>query len=132
MMKKLFLIFSHQLTPDQREDAVLSLSIDPNGFVSLPESLQSLWSNIPSNQSGLIDYLKPFREWLESNCEVGDYVFISGDLGAVYLMVNVTRDLGLIPIYSTTERKVLEKKMPDGTIKAERIFKHKIFREYGK
>ena len=61
-----------------------------------------------------------------------DFVLIQGDFGAVYLMVNFAFSLGLIPVYATTERIVVEKRMQDNTVKSERIFKHKMFRRYEK
>jgi len=45
-------------------------------------------------------------------------------------MVNYAFSMGLLPVYSTTEREVMVKQMQDNTVKSERIFQHKIFRRY--
>ena len=54
-MKKMFLLFSHSLTPSQIEDAKSNLGIEK--FVYLPEDLQLLWSDIPSDLESLKEYL---------------------------------------------------------------------------
>lgn len=126
-MHKMLLLFSHNLTEDQIKDARVSLIAEP---VSLPFELKQLWQDIPPEETSIYQYLSPFRKWLKENATINDYVLIQGDFGAVYLMVNYSYSLSLIPIYSTTERKVVEIKMPDGTLKIEHIFKHMIFRRY--
>jgi hypothetical protein len=129
-MPKMLLLFSHALTRDQEEDANNCLNI--RGFVPLSHELQKLWMNLPPTKSSLRDSLKPFRSWLEENGNHSDFVLIQGDFGAVYSMVNFAFSLCLIPVYATTERIVLEKRMQDNTVKSERIFKHKMFRRYEK
>lgn len=128
-MYKMLLLFSHELTVDQREDADASLAI--NEFVSLSPDLQELWRNILPMKSLLSDYLEPFRRWIEENADLGDYVLIQGDFGAAYSMVNFAFSAGVIPVYATTERESVEVQMPDGSVKLERIFKHRMFRIYG-
>jgi len=127
-MHKMLLLFSHELTVDQREDADASLTI--NEFVPLPPHLQESWRNIPPMKSLLSDYLDLFRRWIEENADLGDYVLIQGDFGAAYSMVNFAFLSGLIPVYATTERESVETQMPDGSVKLERIFKHRMFRRY--
>jgi hypothetical protein len=126
----MLLMFSHKLTEDQKEDASTALGV--REFVALPDDLQNLWMNIPPIMSLLSEYLEPIRSWLKENANHSDYVLIQGDYGAVYLMVNYAFFVGLIPVYSTTERKVVEKLMPDNVVKSERVFKHKMFRRYEK
>jgi len=127
-MNKMLLLFSHELTVDQREDADASLTI--NEFVPLSPDLQELWENIPPIKPMLSDYLEPFRRWIKENADWGDYVLIQGDFGAAYSMVSFAFSAGLIPIYATTERESIETQMPDGGVKLERIFKHRMFRRY--
>lgn len=127
-MPKMLLLFSHLLTEDQEEDANKCLNISE--FIPLSQDLQKLWMYIPATKSSLRDYLKPFRSWLKENGNHGDFVLILGDFGAVYSMVNYAFSVGLIPVYATTERVVVEKRMPDNVVKSERIFKHKMFRRY--
>ncbi len=122
-MPKMLLLFSHALTGDQEEDANKCLNI--REFVPLSPDLRKLWMNIPPTKSSLHDYLSPFRSWLKENVNYGDY-------GAVYSMVNFAFSVGLIPVYATTERVMVEMRMQDNTVKSERIFKHKMFRRYEK
>jgi len=55
----------------------------------------------------------------------GDYVLIQGDFGAVYIKVNFAFSVDLIPVYSTTEREVVEKAMPDNTVRSGRVFRYR-------
>lgn len=127
-MKKMFLLFSHNLTQTQIDDAQNSLEIKE--FVSLPNDLQMGWSNIPSEIESLKEYLIPFRNFLTENSEYDDVVLIQGDFGAVYQMVNFAKDLGLKAVYATTTRVIEEIVVDDKTVKKS-IFEHRRFREYG-
>lgn len=126
-MKKMFLLFSHNLTQTQIDDAQNSLEIKE--FVSLPNDLQMVWSNIPSEIESLKEYLIPFRNFLTENSEYEDVVLIQGDFGAVYQMVNFAKDLGLKAVYATTTRVIEEVVINDKTVKKS-IFEHRRFREY--
>ncbi len=129
-MPKMLLVFSHELTPEQIEDARTTLSI--NEFVPLPSDLQKLWQNIPPGEPSITSYMEHFRRFIEYNAEKGDYALIQGDFGAVYIMVNVAFSLDLVPVYATSEREVVEKRVSDNTVRSERVFKHRIFRRYEK
>jgi hypothetical protein len=129
-MPKMLLIFSHYLTPDQIEDAKRKLCV--NDFVPLPSDMQKLWQNIPATEPSISNYLNTFNKFIRENANEGDYVLIQGDFGAVYLIVNFVFSISLIPVYATTERDVVEKHMPDNTVRSERVFKHRIFRRYEK
>jgi hypothetical protein len=128
-MATLFLLFNHQFTADQEADAGASLYVDP--IVSLPPDLQALWSNIPPELPGVKEYLEPVRTWLAAQARAGDCVLIQGDFGACWLMVNISLELGLAPVHSTTERQALEEHQPDGSVKLVYHFQHRIFRRYG-
>lgn len=127
-MPKMLLLFSHELTQDQVKDARATLNITE--FVPLSLDLEGLWKNIPPTKPSLSEHLEPIRKWMKGRGDPGDYILIQGDFGAVYLMVNFAFSIDLIPIYSTTEREVVEKAMPDNMVRSERVFRHKIFRRY--
>jgi len=129
-MSKMLLLFSHELTKEQKEDASTTLNIDE--FVLMAPDLQKLWKDIPPTLPSLSNYLEPFRKWIKENASYGDFALIQGDFGAVYSMVTFAFSAGLIPVYATTEREVVVKQMQDNTVKSERIFRHKIFRRYEK
>jgi hypothetical protein len=126
-MKQLFLLFSHTLTEEQIVDAKNSLQID--NFVSLPDDLQILWSNIPPNIDKIDNYLQPIKEFIKLKANKNDMILIQGDFGAIYQMVNFTKDLELIPIYATTKRETKKITQDDKIIKTS-IFKHIKYREY--
>lgn len=125
----LFLLFNHRLTPDQEQDAAISLGVRDR--VSLPADLGELWRQIPPELSELGDYLKPVREWLSSEAKAHDYVLIQGDFGACFLMVKFALEQGLIPVYATTKREAVEEHQPDGSVKMTHRFQHGQFRKYG-
>jgi len=123
----LYLLFSHNLTPEQIQDAQENWQVA--ACIFLPKQLQDLWSNVPPELTSLKDYLQPIFEWLR-NAQAGDLVLIQGDYGATYLMIQYAFERGLRPIYSTTLRKVVETPFPDGSIRTERVFAHHQFRFY--
>ncbi|MDY6861727.1 MAG: CRISPR-associated protein Csx20 [Thermodesulfobacteriota bacterium] len=129
MRRSLFLIFNHEVTEAQKKDAGNSLDI--GRVVHLPDELKQLWQQIPSDLDSIGSYLVPLKNWLVQKSIKGDYVLIQGDFGACYLMVNLAFDLGLIPIYSTTQREAVEEYNGDGSVKLVHQFKHRIFRKYG-
>lgn len=126
-MKKMFLLFSHTLTDIQIEDAVKSFSIEK--FVSLPNDLQVLWSNIPPEIDDLSSYLEPLKHYFLMEASLGDYMLIQGDFGGGYTMVNFAREQGFIPLYATTKRDVIEKTVEEKVVKTS-VFEHVKFREY--
>jgi hypothetical protein len=123
---KMFLFFSHKLTPHQIEDAQ-KMGIDE--FVELPKNLQKLWSNVPPELENLDEYIKPFYEFLEKNAKKNDYVLIQGDFGLSCKLASFCKEKGFIPVYSTTKRKAIEVKKNGKIIKTSE-FKHIKFRRY--
>jgi hypothetical protein len=129
-MSDLYLIFNHQLTTLQEHAAVSELGT--SRFHRLSPELQLLWSQIPSDLVELTAYLEPIVKWLSDNSQPADSILIQGDFGACYLMVTTAFQLGLIPVYSTTRREAVEEYGDDGTVKLVHLFKHVIFRKYGR
>lgn len=125
---RLFLFFSHKLTPEQAADAQNALGVTE--FVALPEALQTLWSNVPADAAALREYVQPLQTWLAAHAQAGDYVLVQGDYGAVWLLVQHALAQQLVPIYSTTAREVQEVLRPDGSIEKKSIFAHVRFRQY--
>ena len=130
-MKTLFLLFSHSLTSEQKQDAQDSLGVSE--FVSLPVELQQMFSNVPPELEELDDYLDPIINWINDNAFYeDDYILIQGDYGATYSLVKymIYRGSFATPIYATTERKSVDTVQDDGSIVTTRVFKHKRFRKY--
>lgn len=126
-MKKMFLLFSHNLNHSQIDDAKNSLKVGE--FISLARDLQSIWSNIPSDLETLDEYLIPLKIFLSENSKPKDIVLIQGDFGAVYHLVNFAKNLDLKTVYATTNR-IIEEFVKDGKTVKKSIFEHIRFREY--
>ncbi len=123
----MFLLFSHTLTPLQIEDAKKSLNVEE--FVYLPSNLQRIWSAIPPDIENIKDLLKPIEEFLVQSSKKDDFVLIQGDFGATCYMVSFSKEIDLIPIYSTNKRVAKEIKKGDKLIKISE-FKHLRYRRY--
>jgi len=126
-MKKLFLLFSHTLTPIQEQDAKESMGIE--AFVKLPDDLQKLWSNIPPYLTTLDVYLEPLKSYILQNASKDDVFLIQGDFGGCYTMVNFVKSHGMEAVHSTTMRDVVEKTV-NGKVEKFSRFEHVIFRLY--
>jgi len=127
-MKKIVLLFSHQVTETQKEELHKNWKIDE--FVVLPYNLQQIWSNIPADAVSIVTLLEPIKIFLSANVEKGDLALIQGDFGAVYDMINYVKSLELTPVYATTKRIVSEYKNEEGKTVKKSIFEHRRFREY--
>ncbi len=126
--QRLFLIFNHTITSLQETDARKSLRIGE--IIDLPEALKPIWNQIPPDLPAIGKHLEPVMRWLAENASTGDYVLIQGDFGACHILVEFAFAKGLIPVYSTTDREVLEEHGPDGSVKLTHKFQHRIFRRY--
>ena len=128
MSQSIFLIFNHDITPVQESDAYSSLGVQQT--INMPPDLKDLWRQIPPALPEIRSYLNPLKDWLAGHARKNDYVLIQGDFGACFIMVNFAFEIGLIPIYSTTEREVAEEHKEDGTVNLSHQFRHRIFRRY--
>ncbi len=129
MKPKLFLLFNHQITDEQRKDAAASLAV--SSIMEPPEAIRDVWKRIPPELPAIDEHLAPVISWISRQAGAGDYLLVQGDFGATYLMVRFAIEKGMIPIYSTTERIVVEEKQADGTIHLLHAFRHRRFRKYG-
>ena len=129
-MKKLILLFSHNLTTDQITEINNKLNIEE--FISLPDNLQKLWSNFPPEGEFPCEIADKFIYFLEKYSDKKDYILIQGEFGLVYYIVNWCFDNERIPIYATSKRVFFEEKYSNGEIKNIHIFKHINFRKYVK
>jgi len=123
---KMFLLFSHKLTDEQKNDAY---SLGISEFVKLPENLQQKWSNVPADMENLDGYIDEFYEFLEKNAKKGDYALIQGDFGMCCKMADFCKKIGVVPVYATTKRVAKEIKKGDKVVKISE-FKHVKFRRY--
>ncbi|MBU4184630.1 MAG: hypothetical protein KKC23_00200 [Proteobacteria bacterium] len=128
MSEKLFLIFNHEITPAQKNDALSSFGIQQ--IISMPPDLKELWRQVPPDLTEISNYVGPVKDWLASQAKKKDYVLIQGDFGACFIMANFAFEIGLIPVYSTTGREATEEHKDDGTVNLMHQFRHRIFRRY--
>lgn len=127
-MKQIFLLFSHKLTPIQREELEKDFSVDK--IIGLPIELQSIWSNIPPEPPTIKNHLKDIFNWLKEKSKPNDLVLVQGEFGAVYMTVDFCKKIELVPIYATTKRKVIKETLSDETVKVKRVFTHVRFRKF--
>ena len=130
MARALYLIFNHQITDLQRRDAIKSLGVER--IVEMPTHLKHLWRNIPPDLPDIKGHITPVMEWLSTRAVQGDFALIQGDYGACYILVQFAFERGLVPIYSTTFREAIEECQEDGSITLKHVFRHCIYRRYGK
>lgn len=124
MDKRLILLFSHKLTPQQLKDAKETLQC--NKIIYLTDELLYKWQNITPETD-----IQIFKDFLIENAKIGDYVLIQGEWGTTYNMVNFAKEKNMIPIYSSTARKVIEEKSgSDNKVIKTSIFEHRGFYRY--
>ena len=126
-MKKMFVLFSHELTEKQERDAKESLGV--SSIIYPPWEVQRILMDIPAQAENVKEIIKPVIVWLESHLKVNDYVLIQGEFGTTFLLVDMVFRKGGIPIYSTTRRYHREVAYGDNVI-IEKIFEHERFRIY--
>lgn len=126
-MTRMFLLFSHTLSEEQKNDAEHTLHVKE--FIYLDEGMQTLWSNIPTDTPTLDDTLIPIKNYITENITQNDIVLIQGDFGAVYNIVNFLKKIDIKCVYATTKRVVKAEHIDNKIIKKS-IFEHRIFREY--
>lgn len=130
---KLFTLLNHSLTQEQLAQIhTLNITeiISLNTESTLDSSSGGLWGQIPPEIAGISPLLQPYKQALQAQSSKGDYLFVQGDFGATYAMVEYAKSLGLIAIYATTLRKSKEILNKDGSITKQNVFKHCIFRKY--
>lgn len=123
-MKKMFILISHNLTPEQEEDAKRDRQVDEFIYVK-----NSIWQNIPPENEKISNLLNEIKKSILKDAKKGDLLLVQGDFGATYIMVNFAFQNGLVPIYATSKREVVEIKK-DENITTIRKFRHIRFREY--
>ena len=95
-LKRMALLFSHALTEEQKQEAREKWGIGT--FLSLPDDLQSRWSQVPPEGAFPREWIQPVIEWLSRETGPGDVVLVQGEFGAVYLVVSWCHREGRIPV----------------------------------
>ena len=123
-MKTMYILMSHTITQQQINDAQSVLDVQK--FVTLPTDI---WSQIPAETESVESSLLPLKAQLVTYAKKGDLLLVQGDYGATYNMVQFAKEIGLVPVYATSERKAYE--VVEGEkITTVREFRHVRFRKY--
>ncbi len=123
-MKTMYILMSHEMTEQQKNDAKYSL--DVNVFDVVPSKV---WSQIPSEYETIEACLTEIKTYISTGFKRGDYLLVQGDYGATFNMVQFAKEIGLVPVYATSKRKAYE--VVEGEkITTVREFQHVRFRKY--
>ncbi|MEO0273390.1 MAG: CRISPR-associated protein Csx20, partial [candidate division WOR-3 bacterium] len=126
--RRALVVISHELTSDQAEE-LRSIWLVKE-IVFLPEELARMWENLPPEAESVEEAVEPILKWLLQKSYLGDLVVVQGEHGATLKVALFAYSIGLVPIYATTKRVLQETRLPDGSVRQERIFKHVRFRKY--
>jgi hypothetical protein len=127
-MRKMLLIFSHELTEDQEREAESLFGCSE--LIPLPAGLQERWSNVDPLLDDITGYISEIITWI-SGCSVeGDYLLVEGDFGMTFAVVNWALNNKRKAVYSTTGRDYSRSKDSDGSVVNIHRFRHVKFRHY--
>lgn len=127
-MPRLFNITNHAITEEQRSDAVASLGIGE--VVETPPAISRLWGSIPPELDSVQEFVQPVLDWLESqSLGAGDVVWVQGEWGGVFAVVDWCRAHSIRCVYATTRREAQEIYTERG-VQMVHLFRHVRFRDF--
>ena len=91
-MKKMFVIINHDLTQEQKDQAIKSFDIDY--IINITDDT---WSNIDPADENILYALNAYKKELMLEAEAGDILLVQGDFGATYNMINFAKNIGIKP-----------------------------------
>ena len=124
--KKVLLVFSHQLTENQKKELVEEYKVKE--IKNLPEELQNMWSNV-SIKKNYKENLEKIKKFIKENFNKDDIILIQGNWGYTYNLVKWSIENEIIHVYSYTERNVEEIKEGE-IVKKISYFEHVKFVKY--
>ncbi len=123
-MKTMFVLISHPLTYEQESEARRHFEVDRFLYLGT-----ATWCAIPADTDSVLPHLSGIFERLRNEAKEGDILFVQGDFGATFAMVQFARSLGIISVYATTERDAIER-VEGKKVITTRTFCHVRFRGY--
>jgi len=126
-MYRIINITNHLMTKEQFIDAQVNLNVMEE--LPLPSNLQSLWGSVPPELESVNDYVVPVTNWLAVNYEPTDIVWVQGEWGSVFAVVNWCRKHKVRCVYATTRREAQEIHTDKG-VQMIHVFKHVRFRDF--
>jgi hypothetical protein len=96
----------------------------------MPINLALAWADIDPHGELNLSFASSVVAWVRAVAPVGSPVVVQGEAGMTFEVVNRLIVAGYVPVYATSERKVIETVLPDGSTETRRIFEHVQFRAY--
>ncbi len=128
-MPRLAVLLSHELTSAQKEDASVELGCEE--FIFPPHNISSLWRSVPEEIPHISEFTLPIVKWLSESTEEGDYVFVAGDFGMTFFIVDWSLKNARVPLYSTSKRNyTYNHDRESGEIVNVHRFIHSMYRRY--
>lgn len=124
--KGMYVLFNHALTAGQIAEAKRDWGAEE---LFNSESADSVWRQIAPDSEIDADALGPVLSFLK-RAKTGDLVFVQGEHGATFAVVDWCLRMGLVPVHSTSKRVSVEKILEDGTVEKTSRFEHVRFRKY--
>lgn len=115
---KVFNLTKHQMTQDQLEAGGVNVPAAQSA-----NNLQDFMA-VPSDADLKYRAEELVKLAIGAGASHGDGVMIAGAMYFIPALVQAARDAGLIPTFSFTQRKAVEDKLPDGSVKLAYVFKH--------
>ncbi|GAB4172021.1 MAG: CRISPR-associated protein Csx20 [Calditrichia bacterium] len=128
MDKTCLIIINHRILNSQEMELRQLFNVKQLQF--LPESLSELWKNIPADEDNELIGLTQLKDYMLKVTKENDLVWIQGDFGATFYLVNVCFNFNRIPIYAFSLRKSTEKQLLGNSISKQSVFEHITFKKY--
>ena len=125
--RKLLTLLNHEPTSAQKEQ--LLYLHDISEIVRAPAEAANIWLSIPPEQPSIVELLQPVVQWISENSQENDWLWVQGDGGAVFVIVQYALKNQLIPVYATTKRESIEY-VENGKTFKKSVFSHIQFRRY--
>lgn len=124
-MKRMFLLFSHQLNPEQKSEVASKWGVD--NFVPLDAHLQAMFSQVPADLEDITTFSLPFMEWLKAHQPTtSDLILIQGEYGLSFYLVSFCLSHHWQVVHSTMVRHIIS----DDGQQITRQIAPQIFRHY--
>lgn len=124
--KKMVLVFSHEISEEQKIDAQNEFEI--NEFECLDKKHQEKWSNVDPEKD-IEDVVNSIFEYIQKKYTTNDIILVQGEFGVTYSLVTKLKRENYTCVYATTKR-ISEEKIINGQLTKTSKFKHIQFRKY--
>ncbi len=123
---KAYCLLNHELTENQKNE--LFTKYNCTDIIYPEKELSATWSQILAVENIDLNVIKAVTNWL-GNAEEGDVLFIQGEFGSTFMLVDYALKHKMIPVHAVTKRVATEQRNGE-TIQRQYIFEHVCFRRY--